>query len=1395
MRVMVFRDRHSVVSLSVLLFILSFVSLPVAAVTYYVDADAGSDLRSGRSPSLAWKTLNRVNSTAFEPGDVILLHRGQMWRERLTPQRSGIDGSPITYGAYSTGDAPVINGANVVTGWSGLGNGRYSASVSTGPEVVILGGVKGTRVGSAADVDVPLEWYWESGTLTVYSAAAPVNVEASAREHLFANYAKDYLVVRDMVFRYGDQPVYMVNANHCVLENIMVHDSAGYAGITLVSGAPSRADYNTIRGCTVYNISGNTESLASGNDADGILLYDVNCQYNLVEQCTVHHCGREGIVIFGGSDNTIRNCVAHHQAHGGLRVGLESAMRNVIEHCESYSNCLKADDRYGIDLIRVGDNNTVRYNVVHDQYDTLSDPSIPADPTNNGQKYGSGGIRFDGGNWADHDHMGSVGNRAHYNLVYNEGSGIQAYNFSNVEIYNNVVYNSRTFGLCVHSDGAVVAAADVVKNNAVSSATGAHVFFSRVDDPVFDHNTYFPDRSNAFRVRVGSNYYSYAFSAWRTFIGGDAGSLADDPKFVDSAGHDFHLQDGSPAIDLGSDVGLTVDFEGTAVPQGDGVDMGAFEHPADPPTLTVVQPNGGETWTAGSPLSIQWAYKENPGQYVQIELIHDGVPETLAAAVPMGENGAGAWTWSIPVGEPGGSAYAIRVTSVTNQACTDTSDGAFTIVAAPQDTLTVAAPNGGESWTAGDARLIDWSWTGTPASTVTIELLNGAVAETLADGIAIGTGGVGSWSWDIAPTQMAGSAYRVRITAGAVTDVSDDVFAINPLPPPTVQVVAPNGGESFMGGTSTLIEWKYSHEPGETVMIELISGAGTEVLAAGVAVGRDGEGSWAWNIDAGLAARGDYRIRVSSETYAGCTDESDGAFAIEAPPVDTLHVTTPNGGEAWMSGDTEIVGWSFTGDPGSAVNIDLVHGAEWVRLATGVPVGASGTGTWTWAIPIGLEARVDYQIRVTSTTQPECVDASDGLFSIGGLPVNSITVLKPNGDENWLVWDRPTITWSYTGSPGGTVRIELLADGQLHTVLTTSTSIGSNGAGSWTWNIPISQQNRSDYRIRVTSVDDPTCTDTSDGEFTVNLMPNVHVEQPDGDEEWRIGESREIRWSYGGNPGSRVRIKLLRGGATTTLAADVSIGTNGLGTWMWNIPLTQPAANNYLIRIEVIGFIAPSDNSDGEFSITLIPPEAGGTIVVPVGGKAYVSTGATLLAEVLAGSEPMTYQWLHDGSPVAGATDATYDLVSVDHSGAGEYACRITNSAGSDTTIPGALLVADPLTITQQPVGENVAAGQSYEMRVVASGGFAPLSYEWYREGVSESICSGDCLRLDPVTATDSGAYYAVVHDGYNSVVQSETAVVRVDAGLPAAGPWALGFLAGFLTWGMGRRVRRSSRD
>jgi len=78
------------------------------AATYYVDSTRGKDGNPG-TQSAPWRTVAKVSSSALKAGDVVNFKSGCAWDELLSPA-TGASGNPVVYGAYGTGNRPVIRG-------------------------------------------------------------------------------------------------------------------------------------------------------------------------------------------------------------------------------------------------------------------------------------------------------------------------------------------------------------------------------------------------------------------------------------------------------------------------------------------------------------------------------------------------------------------------------------------------------------------------------------------------------------------------------------------------------------------------------------------------------------------------------------------------------------------------------------------------------------------------------------------------------------------------------------------------------------------------------------------------------------------------------------------------------------------------------------------------------------------------------------------------------------------------------------------------------------------------------------------------------------------------------------------------------------------------------------
>jgi Tol biopolymer transport system component len=501
--------------------------------------------------------------------------------------------------------------------------------------------------------------------------------------------------------------------------------------------------------------------------------------------------------------------------------------------------------------------------------------------------------------------------------------------------------------------------------------------------------------------------------------------------------------------------------------------------------------------------------------------------------------------------------------------------------------LAVRVPNGGQNWRQGSGQTIRWNYTGSPGPQVKIELLRGTAMNLVINAsTSIGSAGSGSSSWTVPYNQPVGTDYKIRITSttnAAYTDTSNANFTINAGAPITVAV--PNGGQNWKQGSTQTIRWSYTGSSGPQVKIELLKGtAVNRVINASMSIGSAGSGSYSWIVPYNQVVGTDYKIRITSTTNAVYTDTSDANFTISAGAPVT--VVIPNGGQNWKQGSTQTIRWSYTGSPGSNVKIELLRGTAVNRVINAsTSIGSAGSGSSSWIVPYNQIPGKDYKIRITSTTNAVYTDKSDANFTISAGP--PITVVVPDGGQNWKQGSTQTIRWGYTGSPGSKVKITLLKGTAVNSVINASTSIGSAGSGSYIWTVPYNQVVGTDYKIRITSTTNAVYTDKSDANFTISAGPPITVVVPDGGQNWKQGSTQTIRWGYTGSPGSKVKITLLKGTAVNqVINASTSIGSAGSGSYSWKIPYYQILGTDYKIRITSTSNAAYTDKSNANFTIS-----------------------------------------------------------------------------------------------------------------------------------------------------------------------------------------------------------------
>jgi glucose/arabinose dehydrogenase len=209
--------------------------------------------------------------------------------------------------------------------------------------------------------------------------------------------------------------------------------------------------------------------------------------------------------------------------------------------------------------------------------------------------------------------------------------------------------------------------------------------------------------------------------------------------------------------------------------------------------------------------------------------------------------------------------------------------------------------------------------------------------------------------------------------------------------------------------------------------------------------------------------------------------------------------------------------------------------------------------------------------------------------------------------------------------------------------------------------------------------------------------------------------------------------------------------------------------------------IATVDTGDaGDYSVvvagscgTAETPAAALTVNTPVTttppADASVCEGAPASFSTSAGGTgPLTYQWLKDGAPVPGATDATLSLPAVAASDAGAYSVEVTGACGTVESVAAILTVDAPTTATP-PSGATVCPDEPVSFSTTP-GGTGPFTFQWRKDGADIPGATSDTYAIAAVDPADAGAYTVVV-TGACGTVETPAATLVVNSPTTASPP------------------------
>lgn len=571
--------------------------------------------------------------------------------------------------------------------------------------------------------------------------------------------------------------------------------------------------------------------------------------------------------------------------------------------------------------------------------------------------------------------------------------------------------------------------------------------------------------------------------------------------------------------------------------------------------LTVLAPNGGESWEAGTSHSITYSATGTSNYYDISYSTNAGSSWTTIANNVYSTSGT--YNWNVP--NTPSTTCLVKMKDHSNTCMSDISNGLFEITPA-SSSITISSPNGGEIWYVGQNKTISWSDNNTTYFyNIDYSTDNGLTWTAIASNFNTTTG---QYSFVVPNTPS--DLCLVRVTDAnnvSVEDVSNSTFTIAD---PYITVIAPNGGETFescedeyinwqCGGTSNFFKIEYSIDNGATW---------TTITSSFYSSSSNPSYLWSTipNNDSGNCL-----IRVTDKNNTSVLDQSDATFTIS--PNEDIIITSPNGGESWEVGSTQMVTWVAA--PSSTrfyLYYSVNNGSSWTLLTN------TTNNYYNWTIPDNESNQALF--KVVDYYNACVLDESDANFTIAP-PTPVISVTYPNSATTLYQNNSYNITWTsqYVESPFVTIDYSLDNGSSWNNI-----SLVTENDGSFAWMVPAVLS--SECLVRVSEYENPSVFDVSNTNFSI-VEQYITVTYPNGGETWTGCDSRTITWSKGGIS-SLVKIEYsLDNGLTWS---NVTSSTSSSGSYTWN-PVTDLAGTECLVRVSDKTTTTINDQSDAVFDI------------------------------------------------------------------------------------------------------------------------------------------------------------------------------------------------------------------
>jgi len=358
-------------------------------------------------------------------------------------------------------------------------------------------------------------------------------------------------------------------------------------------------------------------------------------------------------------------------------------------------------------------------------------------------------------------------------------------------------------------------------------------------------------------------------------------------------------------------------------------------------------------------------------------------------------------------------------------------------------------------------------------------------------------------------------------------------------------------------------------------------------------------------------------------------------------------------------------------------------------------------------------------------------------------------VTSQPANETVTVGQYAFLTVAASGAPQPSYHWQMLAAGSATWSYLRQGGIGYSGANDATLTVGPTNTGMTGNAFRCVAINSAGNDTSAVVTLTVNLAP-PSIPNPLGSPTVKVGQNASFTVSAPNATAWQWQVSTDRGGIWGNLTDGGSISGSASAT------LT---VSDVMESMSGVWYRCVASNSSGAATstaavLTVIP-----SISFKTEPKSQaVKAGATVtFSAVATGSGPLKYQWLLNGTAIAGAMNATLTFKAVKTTAAGNYTVVASTQTPKDSgTSSVAVLqvakVAPKITTKPGPATTTVKAGAKVTFTVKATGD-APLSYAWQKGTPWKDVANGGkvsganlpTLVLTGVGSGTAGSYRVVV--------------------------------------------------